>query len=301
MTNSPMKLLVIYNRRAATGRAANSLPDIRTYLVKHSMEADFLFTSRPGDGTELTANSDLTQYDGVIAAGGDGSLFEVLNGLYRHPVEKRVPLGVIPIGTGNAFSRDLGLKPGDWKKAMDIIRARNIRQVDVGHVCAGDCDYYFLNIVGMGFAVDAAITAKKLKFLGKVAYTLATLWNVFGLKSYALRIELDGRIIEQQNVFVEVSNTRYTGTTFLIAPGALLDDGFFDVTLLQKLGRLRLLKLFPTIYSGRHIEFEEVSTIKARHIRITCPVGMLLAPDGEFAGHTPVDIHCLHQDLAIFM
>lgn len=296
-----MKLLVIYNPHAANGRAAKLLPRIRACLAGKSIDAEFLHTTGPGDATELTANSNLDTYDGVIAAGGDGSVFEVLNGLYRHPKETRVPLGVIPIGTGNAFSRDLDLEPGNWKKAIDLISNRNIRRIDVGHVLAADCEYYFLNIVGMGFAVDAGIIAKKLKFLGNSAYTLATLWNVLGLKSYPLRIELDGKSIEQDNVFVEVSNTRYTGTTFLIAPDARLDDGLLDITLLQKLPRLRLLKLFPTIYSGHHVEFDEVTTYKASHIRIDSPGGMLLAPDGEFAGYTPVDIHCLHRDLAIFM
>ena len=295
-----MKLLVIFNPQAANGRAKKLLPLIRDCISEHELDTGFLFTNAKGAGTRLVAEADLTAYDGVIAVGGDGSVFDVVNGLYRHSAEDRIPIGVIPIGTGNAFSRDLGLEPGEWKKAIGIIARNQTRQIDVGHVKAADREYYFLNIVGMGFAVDAGITAKKLKFLGNGAYTLATLWRVLGLKSYPLQIELDGEPLEQENVFVEVSNSRYTGTTFLIAPGASLDDGLLDVTLLRKLGRLRLLKLFPTIYSGRHIEFEEVVSRQAGHIRIVGPPGMLLAPDGEFAGHTPVDIRCIHKDLEIF-
>ncbi len=112
-------------------------------------------------------------------------------------------------------------------------------------------------------------------------------------------MELDGQRIEQDNVFVEVSNSRYTGTTFLMAPQARIDDGLLDVTMLRRLPKLRLLRLFPTIYSGRHVRFEEVETQQVRHIRIESPGGMLLAPDGEFRGHTPVDIHCLHRDLEL--
>ena len=296
-----MKLLIIFNPMAGAGKAAKILPSLRNYLAEQSIDTEFMFTGKPGDATGLVANASMAQYDGVIAAGGDGSVFEVLNGLYRHPRAARVPLGVIPIGTGNAFSRDLGLKPGEWQNAVDLICRDNVQKIDVGHVRAADCEYHFLNIIGMGFAVDAGLTAKKMKFLGNVAYTLATLWNVVGLKSYHVRIEVDGMPIEQDNIFVEVSNTRYTGTTFLIAPGAKLDDGLLDVILLKKLGRLRLLKLFPTIYRGQHVDFEEVTTIQASHIRIESPPGMLLAPDGEFAGHTPVEIRCLSQDLEIFM
>ena len=113
-------------------------------------------------------------------------------------------------------------------------------------------------------------------------------------------VDIDGKKIEEDNVFVEISNTRYTGTSFLIAPAARLDDGLLDVTLLRDLPRLRLLRLFPTIYSGRHVEFEEVSTYTASTIKIMMPENQLLAPDGEFYGETPVTVTCLKQDLEIF-
>jgi len=113
-------------------------------------------------------------------------------------------------------------------------------------------------------------------------------------------IDVDGREIRQRNVLIEVSNSRYTGTHFLIAPRASIDDGQLDVTLLEDLSRTRLLKLFPTIYSGRHIGYKEISVHQAKHISIRSPAGMLLGPDGEFKGRTPAQIHCLHRDLTIF-
>ena len=143
-------------------------------------------------------------------------------------------------------------------------------------------------------------TAKRLKPIGNTAYTLATLWQVLKFKSYPLEIELDGTVIRQDNVFVTISNTRYTGTHFLIAPGASIDDGLLDVTLLEKLPRHRLLSLFPTIYEGRHVEHAEVATYKAARIVIHAPRAMLLGPDGEFRGTTPAEITCLQQDLEIF-
>ena len=152
----------------------------------------------------------------------------------------------------------------------------------------------------MGFAVDAGMTAKKMKMLGNAAYTLAAMWEIIKLKSYPLHIEIDGKNIKQDNVFVEISNSRYTGSSFLIAPDARIDDGLLDVTLLSSLPRRRLLRLFPTIYSGRHLQYTEVSTFQARQIRIHAPGGQLLAVDGEFHGYTPADISCLHSDLEVF-
>ena len=120
------------------------------------------------------------------------------------------------------------------------------------------------------------------------------------LKSYPLELEIDGRQVHSDNVFVTISNSRYTGTHFLIAPGASIDDGLLDITILRKLRRSRLLSLFPTIYDGRHVEFDEVSTYQASSIIIHSPEAMLLGPDGEFCGVTPAEINCLPKDLTIF-
>lgn len=295
-----MKLLVIFNPNAAYGRAQKKLAEIQAHLASLDIHTSIKSTTHPGHGSELVAATDLAGFDGIVAAGGDGTLFEVLNGLYQHPRPDRVPLGLLPIGTGNAFARDLGLQPLDWTAAIDILHQGRIRQVDVGRVQAADCEYYFLNVVSMGFAVEASQTAKKLKFIGNTAYTIGTLWQVLKLKDYPLEIEIDGRKISQDNIFVTISNTQYTGTHFLIAPAAVIDDGLLDITLLQKLPRHRLLRLFPTIYHGGHIERPEVTVHRASNITIRSPQGMLLGPDGEFKGRTEARISCLHQDLAMF-
>ncbi len=281
------------------GRAAVLLPEI-TRALERFATVDRIQTRYAGHATDLVAEADLEAFDGVIAAGGDGTLFEVLNGLYRKAPGERVPLGLVPAGTGNAFARDLGLLPGDWQKGVDLIARNRPRKVDVGRVQTRSETFYFLNIIGMGFAVDAGRAAKKLKILGNAAYTLGTLWETIKLKSYPLHVEINGKHVKQDNVFIEISNSRYTGSSFLIAPDARIDDGLLDVTLLSRLPRRRLLQLFPTIYSGRHVQYEEVSTFQARQIRIHAPGGRLLAPDGEFRGHSPADISCLAADLEMF-
>lgn len=294
-----MKLLLILNPQAASGRTSRLLPNIRDGLERFA-SIELALTRDAGHAVELVADTDLGSFDGVVAAGGDGTLFEVLNGLYRHKPEERVPLGLVPAGTGNAFARDLGMMPGDWQKGIDIIARNQPRRVDVARVQTASETFHFLNIIGMGFAVDAGMNAKKLKMAGNIAYTLGTLWEIIKLKSYPLHIEINEKNIIQDNVFAVISNSRYTGTSFLIAPEARIDDGLLDVTLLSSLPRGRLLRLFPSIFSGRHLEYEEVSTFQAPCIRIRAPGGQLLAPDGEFRGHTPAKINCLHRDLKIF-
>jgi len=295
-----LKLLIVFNPNAAHGRSVRKLQAIRAKFDSLGIQADFKTTTHAGHGTEMVAITELSAYDGLVAAGGDGTLFEVLNGLYKQPKSARIPLGLLPIGTGNAFARDLQLKPSAWSEGIDLLHRGRTRQVDVGHVRSADGDYHFLNIVGMGFSVDAGRSAQKLKFLGNAAYTLATLWQVLKLRSYPLVAELDKRRISSNNVFITISNTRFTGTHFLIAPDACIDDGLLDVTILEKLPRLRLLKLFPTIYEGRHVAFKEVHSYQASRINIQSPVTMLLGPDGEFRGRSPAEITCLHKDLTIF-
>lgn len=296
-----MKLLVIINPQARSGRARNLLPALRSVFESHDVNPEFTQTKKKGDATELAANVQPGEYDAVVAAGGDGTVFEVLNGIFSHPTDKRPCLGVIPMGTGNAFAREFDLFPQNWKEAVKRICKGRSRPVDVGEILSGEDRFYFLNIAGLGFATGAGLKARKLKFIGNTAYTLGTLWETIGLRSYRLKIKLDGREVEQANVMVEVSNSRYTGTSFLIAPEALVDDGYLDVTLLRQLSRTRLLRLFPTIYSGRHVQFDEIETYRAKEIEIDGPAGMRLTVDGEFRGSTPARIRCLPKALMLLV
>lgn len=253
----------------------------------------------------MVESTDLSPFDGVVAAGGDGTLFEVINGLMSHKERQSISFGVIPVGTGNAFSRELGLLPTDWKKGIDIISKQQTKPIDVGHIQTAKEHFYFLNIVGMGFVVDAGKTTLKIKQLGQSAYTLATLWETIKLKAHPVKIDLidehdQTESIDEALVFVEVANSRYTGTSFLIAPDAKIDDGLLDVIILKKISRIKILSLFPTIYSGKHINYKEVECRKVKSITIRTTNPMALMPDGEFKGQTPVTITVVHQALTLF-
>jgi len=295
-----LKALIIFNPHAGHGRARKLLPRFKAYLAEKNINADILLTTHSGHGVKLSQEANLTDYDVVIASGGDGTVFEVLNGYYQNNSEKKPPFAVVPNGTGNAFSRDMDLNPGDWQKAIDNILQNNIRAIDVGVFKSGDQNYYFLNIVGFGFVSEVNEASLKYKWMGNAAYVLAVFTSLIGLKSYPLDIEIDGEKIKRDNVFMEVSNSRYTGTTFLMAPQAKLDDGWLDITLLNKVSRFKILRVFPSIFKGEHTQFEEVETFKAKNIKIFTEEPMKLSPDGELLGETPIEVNCLHQDLQIF-
>ncbi|MFH1943074.1 MAG: diacylglycerol kinase family protein [bacterium] len=294
-----MKLLLVYNPFAGHKRAKKILPQVESQFNDKNIEFDLRLTDYPEHAMEIVREADLHSYDGLVAAGGDGTLFEVVNGYFQNPSKKRIPLGILPTGTGNAFARDLDLDASRWAEAIEVISRNKPRKVDVGRFRTHGQEYYYLNILGLGFVADVTKTAHGLKLLGNIAYTLGVFYQTVFLKSHRLSIEIDGKTIERENIFVEISNTRYT-SNFLMAPEAKIDDGLLDVTLLNKLSRRRLLKCFPLIFTGEHVHLDEVETFQAKKISITTDTPKVLTPDGELIGITPVEVECLHQSIEVF-
>jgi len=293
-----MKVLLVYNPFAGHGRAQKILPEVEAYFQEKGIQFDLRTTDYHEHGIQIVAEADLNHYDGVVAAGGDGTLYEVINGYYRNESQKKIPLGILPVGTGNAFARDLDLHNTHWKDAIDIIALQKLRKVDVGQFTTHGESHYFLNILGLGFVADVEI-AHKLKVFGNFSYTLGVLQKTIFLNSYPLTITIDGEKYERDNIFVEISNTRWT-SNFLMAPSAEIDDGYLDVTLLGKLSRVKLLKAFPKIFTGEHIYIDEVETFKAKVITVETGIPKVLTPDGELMGITPIEVKCLHQAIEVF-
>lgn len=295
-----MKLLIIVNPHAGSGRAAKLLSSIQGYLQQLEVSVSLKQTAHMGHAVELAANADLSEYDGLVASGGDGTLFEVLNGYMKNTSQNKPPIGLIPNGTGNAFMKELKLQQHDWKQAIDIIINNQPRYLDIGKIITQEKEYYFLNIVGMGFVSEVAQAAIPLKWLGNSAYTVATLQKLINLKAQTMTLEIDGETIERQGVFVEVANSSYTGTSFLMAPKAKLDDGLLDVVLLNKISRLKLLRLFTSIYDGSHINYPEIEYFQAKKVKVTESRPSKLIPDGEVLGQTPAEYECIEKAVPFF-
>ena len=294
-----MKILLVYNSYAGHGHAGKILPQVEAAFLENGIEFDLKVTNYSGHGTEITKNADFSLYEGLVAAGGDGTLFEVVNGYYHNPSEARIPIGILPVGTGNAFARDLKMDVSNWKEAIQIISGRKTRYVDVGKYHSHGQDYYYLNILGLGFVTDVTRIAHKLKMVGNISYTLGVLYRTVFLKADKMSLEIDGQHLERECTFVEISNTRYTAN-FLMAPNALIDDGLLDVTIAKKLSRRRLLASFPKIFTGEHVHMPEIETFQAKHIKITSVKPKVLSPDGELIGITPVEIECLKQAVEVY-
>ncbi len=293
-----MPLLIIYNPQAGNGRARSLLPEVKNYLKAKQIKAEILLTNSSGHATDIVAKTKLHKYSAVIASGGDGTLFEVVNGYFKNKQDNKPPIGLIPNGTGNAFMKELGLQKSDWRKAIDIIVEKNSQLIDVAKFTCELEERYFINMLGMGFVTQVAEASIPIKWLGNAAYTIATLFKLINLRAQQYEIEVDGQVLLREGVFVEVGNSRYTGTKFLMAPKAKLYDGLLDVVILNKISRLRLLRLFTSIYDGSHVQYPEVEYIQAKKIKVIEQYPKALIPDGELMGHTPVSIECMPKALS---
>jgi len=294
-----MNILLVYNPKAGNGKAGKYTASVMREFESRGLDVELKETEGPGHGVDLVKGSDLAAYDALVAAGGDGTIFETVNGYYSNPSDKKPPLGILPVGTGNAFVRDMELETGDWETAIRIIGEGKVRPVDVGKFTLRGSDHYFLNIIGIGFVADVNKVAQKLKIFGNLSYSIGVIYKLIPLKDYRVSLDLDGRRIERDNIFIEVSNTRYT-SNFLMAPTAETDDGLLDVTLLNRTSRRRMLQSFPKIFTGEHIHMDEVETFQAKRITIDTETPKELTPDGEMFGTSPLEIECLQQDIKVF-
>lgn len=295
-----MKIFHVNNPASGNTNGKKLFDIIKKEFDLKNISHESIQTEYAGHATEIIKNLDFGKYDGIAVSGGDGTLFEVINGYFTNNSDKKIPIGVIPAGRGNAFAIDLDIQTNKWKRAIDLIASGNVKKVDVG-LCTTENDrFYFVNILGFGFVTDVGQTAFKLRAFGNLSYILGVFHRTIYLKSYSMKIELDGKSFERENVFTEISNTRYTGRDFLMAPSALMDDGLLDITLLNKLSRTRLLQCLPKIFKGTHIEMKEVETFKAKKIKIQTSPNKLLTPDGQLMGSTPIEIECFKEMLPVF-
>jgi len=294
-----VKIILFYNNFAGNGRARKQKDNILKQFQEAGHEVDIQITPGKEKTSQLVEETAFDGYDGVFAAGGDGTIMEVANGYLKNPAVRKPPFGIIPIGTGNAFIRDLGYSTGQIKEVIANLNPEKTKWVDAGIAQNGELPFYFFNILGIGFVSDVILTAQNFKWLGNFAYTIGIFYRAINLKTVATKLEVDGEIFECDTLFVEVSNTRYT-SNFLMAPDAAFDDGILDITVLKKMSTLRLMKSFPKILSGEHIHLSEVKIMQGKDIKIHTITPKVVSPDGELKGQTPITIGVKHKALELF-
>ncbi|WP_217587933.1 diacylglycerol kinase [Lentibacillus saliphilus] len=281
---------VIYNPTSGRELLKKELPAILEQLEKVGYEASAHATTGESDAIYAARTAVERKFDLVIAAGGDGTINEVINGISEQPYRPKV--GVIPGGTTNDFARALQI-PRDVKKAVEVIVAGETMPLDVGRVN----DQYFINIAGGGKLTELTydVPIKLKTMLGQLAYYMKGIEMLPSLKPIRARIEYDGTVVDEKIMMFLVSNTNSVGGFEKLAPTAKLDDGYFDILILREANLAEFIRVATLALRGAHLDDKHVIYAQAKHIKVDTDEKMQLNIDGEYGGLLPGEFQNLQQ------
>ena len=280
MGGSELRVVVVLNPNARHGRAGEDEAEAVRTLQGLGVDFDLVKTSRPGDAVSMARRAAEQGYDVVCAMGGDGTVNEVINGI----AGTGAALAVIPAGTGNDFANALGVPKGDVAAACRILSRGTRRPMDLCRVN----NRYFASSFGAGF--DARVTKaanERFKRLGGIwTYIFAVMSVIWSFRPGRMRIVADGREISKSPLLVAVTNWKSYGGGMYICPGAEIDDGLFDVCIVDNIPILKFLYCFPRVIRGTHTTMPEVEIFRARSVHISCSRTETYHVDGEvFESH----------------
>lgn len=269
------KTIVILNPAARSEKASRLLERIREL----SGGAPVRLTSEAGDASRIAAEAVREGVEVIIAAGGDGTLNEVVNGIGNAPVR----LGILPVGTMNVFATELGIPHGNLERAWSIIEQGKVVAVDLPK--ANDTHFIQLAGVGLDAEVVRKTTADSKKALGPLSYLL-TLVQVAAHKPPRVVVETEGGRIREGS-FVLIGNGRLYGGPFPVFKRASLHDGLLDVLVFQNQSHWDVVRYFQAIAFGTHPELPDVEYFQTSSIKVTSSGDVPVELDGEVAGMLP--------------
>jgi YegS/Rv2252/BmrU family lipid kinase len=289
---SDRRHFVIFNPASGRGRGGRRIGAYRRLLEGALRQVTFATTERPGHERELSERAAGEGYDVVVGVGGDGTWSNVADGLVASGRSGEVALGVLPSGTGNDFGRNLGFDPDGAADAVATLAAGALRRVDVGRVESPSASdqaparwetRHFLNVVGFGFDVAVIDAAARARFLrGALLYKMTALQQLFRFDGFRCALAGDGRPArEGRHLMLTVSNGRYFGGGFPIAPHADVSDGRLHACSIEDADPFTRLRLFILAERGRHVGSERVGVVDARTMRIRFDAPPRFELDGE--------------------
>ncbi len=271
-------------------RIEESLPGARVF-VGHAA----------GDARRQTEEAAANGFTTIVAAGGDGTLNEVLNGLLPHA--DRIRLGLLPLGTGNDFARVLPLK-ADIDLALVALQEGHTRRFDVVRVNGGEKMHHFLNVSAGGFSgtVSEKMTSDLKAAWGPLSYVRGMLGSLNELAPYACELTLDDAPPIPLSAYnLVVANAQFVARGIPIAPKADPADGLLDVIAIRETSGARLALLAPLVLTGHHLENEDVFFRQARKITVRATPAMPFNADGELIGDSPLTFEILPQAVTMIV
>ncbi|MGW6377334.1 diacylglycerol kinase [Rhodococcus sp. NPDC055112] len=276
---------VLTNPAAGNGHAPEAAAAAIARLRELGVQVTEIEGESATEALELARKAVADGTDALVAAGGDG----LISIAWQALAQSGIPLGIIPGGTGNDHARLFHIPVDDPAAAADVIARGTTETIDLGKVG----DRWFGTVLSSGF--DSLVTdrANRLRWpRGPMRYNVAMLVELAQLRPIPYRIVLDDQTIELDAAMVTVGNGTSYGGGMLITPNAEVTDGLLDVTVVAASSRLRLVRLFPTVYKGTHVELDEVQTFRSRRVRLEA-AGITAYADGERFDPLPIDIEAV--------
>lgn len=273
------RYMIILNPIAGAGTALKALPRIKELLTQYSLDFDITLTDYPGHAIELARQAAADGYNYIIAAGGDGTSNEVLNGLMQHKqAHGSFPvMGVIPVGRGNDFAYGADI-PTDVDEACALLASLPRKWIDIGAVSSnGQASVlYFGNGIGVGFDAVVGFVAAKMKLKGMLSYLVAAIKTIFiYFKPPEVSIETGDKTYTVSALMVSVMNGRRMGGGFMMAPSAVINDSLFNLVIVSKVPQLAMFGLIGKFMKGTHTDDPAVQTCQGAHITVTALKGTL--------------------------
>lgn len=293
-----LEVTAVINPVAGRGAGMRARRIIGTVLRDTEMRVVEAMAEAPGQAEAHAERAAREGCDIIIAAGGDGTLHEVVNGLLRGRPDRPPLLAVVPAGTANIFARALHL-PTDLEEAARLIVAGACRRIDLGLVNGR----YFATAAGIGFDADVVrLAARWPRWIGgKARHVLAGVLRLAAYRAVDAQIEMDGRVRAERLFLLAAANTDWYGGGIHMAPHARVDDGRLAVVCIKAVNPLQAVGLLLRAFSGRHLHHPRVGFADAEQIHVASDIPLPVHADGEYVGTTPVAIRCIRDALEVFV
>ncbi|MCB9769122.1 MAG: diacylglycerol kinase family lipid kinase [Candidatus Omnitrophica bacterium] len=293
------RFYVVYNPKGGGGTAPKVLDRFTPFFKDHGFDLDLHETEHPHHGIDLIRESDLSAFDGILVVGGDGSIHDIINGLMTREDGKRLPIGILPAGTGNSFMQHLDCL--DPNEAAERIAGWKPRFVDIAEVRTETQTLYAFNFIGWGTPAEINQRAERMRWLRKHRYTVAALIEILLLHKPFTQLTIEGRTEEGPFVFAMGCLVRYTGVGMKVAPLAVCDDGLIDLLLVRNAGKMELLNVFPKIFSGDHVGHPKLEYLQVKDFSISSEEPGVLNLDGEVFPDRNISVRVLPREIQILV
>jgi diacylglycerol kinase (ATP) len=290
------RVTLLTNPASGHGSAPHAAERAVTRLHKRGVDVVAIAGTDADHARRLVEGALDRGMDALVVVGGDGIISLALQVL----AQTDIPLGIIPAGTGNDHAREFRIPTKDPEAAADVIVDGVVEAIDLGRIKGADCtDTWFGTVMAAGF--DSLVTDRTNRMRwphGRMRYNLAMVAELSQLRLLPFRLSFDGRELDTELTLAAFGNTKSYGGGMRICPNADPTDGLLDVTMVQSASRTRLIRLFPTVFKGTHVDLDEVHTERAATITVDSP-GINAYADGEYVCPLPVEVSAVPAALKI--